>query len=262
MSKTVFVTGSKGLVGSHLLPKLIEYGYEVETDLRYLYTQTYAAVIHLAARTNVHTVFDPDIYGTNIVLAKEVLSTPNRTIFASSCSSRHLTNPYAYSKRYGEHLCQLHGNALALRFFNIYGEGAMRGIVKFLCDQPNNAKITIRGESLIRDYIEVEDVVMEVIKNISPTKEVRVPVFCKGGGCRPVMKPRLIPNVGVIDVGTGVGTSTKSLVDLYMELSGKRFEIQTIPADSSEPRSMISENIVPHVDLKTGLLKLIKNETV
>jgi nucleoside-diphosphate-sugar epimerase len=211
------------------------------------------------------------------VLAKEVLSTPNRTIFASSCSSRHLTNPYAYSKRYGEHLCQIHGNALALRFFNIYGEGAMRGIVKFLCDQPDNSRIIIRGPESVRDYVHVDDVVDYIINCIRPRgrlidlSDLRKYSENTDTPMKEVLEEALKGKqkhidlsqmTGIVDVGTGVGTKTIDLVSLYCNFSGKRFEVDTIPPDSSEPLEMVSENIVPHMDLKTGLLKLINNETV
>jgi len=262
MSKTIFLTGSRGFIGSHLLPKLIEYGYEVETNMRYLDTNKWDCVVHLAATTHTKTEFDPNIYYNNFFLTHKIFNQPSRVVFASSCSARYNTNPYASSKLWSEFLGNKHGNALGLRFFNVFGKNNNKGIVKYLCDQQDGSQITIRGENLIRDYIAVEDVVREVVRNIPPNKEIRVGVHCKGPNCGPVQKPKLVPNVGVIDVGTGVGTSTKSLVDLYMELSGKKFEIQTIPADPSEPKSMISNTIVPHISLKEGLLKLIKNETI
>jgi len=259
----IFVTGNgRGFLAGHLIPKLIEQGHKVEVDIRYLETQKYDVIIHLAATTHTRTEFDPNIYYNNFLLTHKVFNQNCRIIYASSCSARHNTNPYASSKIWSEFLGEKHGNALGLRFFNIYGSGNRKGIVKFLMDQEDGSKITIRGPELVRDYIEVEDVVREIIKNISPNKEIKTGRFCKGPNCGPVMKPQLVPNIGVIDVGTGIGTSTKSLVDLYMELSGKRFEIQTIPADPSEPKSMISNTIVPHISLKEGLLKLIKNETI
>lgn len=237
MSNRLFVTGSQGFLGSHLLPKLIELGYEVVTDMRYLEMERWNCIIHLAATTHTRTEFDPNIYYNNFFLTHKVFNQPGRIIYASSCSARHNTTPYASSKLWSEFLGDKHGNALGLRFFNLYGPGNNKGIVKFLMDQPDGAKVTIRGENLIRDYLEVNDAANYVI-------------YCLENG-----------STGIVDVGTGVGISTIDLVSLYSLLSGKIFEIETIPPDPSEPICMVSDNIVPHVSLGDGLKSLIANET-
>lgn len=266
----VFVTGSRGLVGSHLVPRLIEMQYKVETDLRYLHSRKYEAVIHLAARTNIGVDFDPDIYESNILLTKEVFKCSCRIVAASSCSAAHLTNPYAYSKRYLEHLCSIHPNAVALRFFNVYGCGASRGIIWWLMQQPDGVKISVRGPELVRDYIVVDDVVDEIVKHLElpgiwvdvealksiDPKDALENLF--NTGVLPSLQP-VIETQKIYDVGSGTGWQTMDVVNLYQELSGKRFDISVSEAGSNEPLSMISNRVCGTISLKQGLLKLIKN---
>ncbi len=251
----IFITGATGFIGGHLLTKLQSLGHEVVTDMRYFESEKWSAIIHLAATTHIREDFDHKIFESNIVLSKKIMSTPYRTIFASSCSAAHLTNPYAYTKRYCEWLGEKHGNAVGLRFFNCYGPNNNKGIVKFLCDQPDGAKITIRGENLIRDYIHVNSVVDEICQHLEKKNNIVFSDEISGTTIYEEMKSE------VIDVGTGVGTSTIDLVSLFTKLSGKKFYIETIPAGDNEPQSMISNNEIPNaIDLETGLLKMINND--
>lgn len=236
MSK-IFLLGHKGFVSSHLLPKLQEANYEVVTDLRY-WNDRYDVIINLAAVTHLRTEFDPKLIESNVILPYHLFNRPERIIYASSCSARHNSNPYASSKIWAEFLGEKHGNTLGLRFFNLYGSGNSKGIVWHLMNQPDYARLEIRGSQLIRDYLAVEDAVQYMIE-------------CLKGN-----------DTGVVDVGTGVGTSTKDLVYLYQDLSGKAFDIRFVLPDAGDPQEMVSTNSIPHTDLKTGLLKLINNEVI
>ena len=252
----IFLTGHRGFIGGHLMRNLIEGGHYVDTDLRLLETCKYDCVIHLAGITHIKPDFDPMLYEGNIILSKKVMSTPYRTIYASSCSAAHLTNPYAYSKRYCEWLGEKHGNALGLRLHNVYGNGNNKGIVWYLMQQPDGATITIRGANLIRDYIHVDDVVDLIISKV---KEYTDFPFSNGRISFEVGKDFRKRNVGVIDVGTGNGTSTLDLVKAYMKLSGKRFELNFVEAGENEPPEMISNNPVFATSLPEGLRKTIAN---
>lgn len=232
MSKA-FVLGGEGFIGSYLIPKLQNAGYDVVTDMRY-FDDKYDVIINLAAVTHTRNEFDPKMIESNIILVDKVFKRSERVIQASSCSAAHFTNPYSGTKLWAEYLAQKHGNALCLRFFNCYGSGNNKGIVWFLMNQKDGAKITIRGPELIRDYIAVENIVDHIIYRLEDGK-------------------------GIEDVGSGVGTKTIDLVSMYSRLSGKTFEIETIPPDASEPLSMVSKNIIPHIDLETGLKKVIEN---
>jgi len=228
----IFLTGSEGFIGSHLLPKLLSLGHKVVTDFKYFQSCHFDAIIHLSAVTNISKEFMPQMFEKNIVLTKEIFNKPCRIIYASSCSAEHLTNPYAYTKRYAEYLGSNHPNALGLRFFNVYGPGNNKGIVKFLMDQPDGAEINIRGPELVRDYISVFCVVEEIIKSLTY-------------------------NPGVYDVGTTTGVKTIDVVNTYMNISGKKFAINFSEAEDNEPLEMISSRRVTNIELYDGLKAVI-----
>lgn len=127
-----------------------------------------------------------------------------------------------------------------MRFHNVYGNGGSRGIVWYLLQQPDGARISIRGAELIRDYIHIDDVIDEIIRQIEGK------------------------NTGVIDIGTGVGTQTIDLVNLFRKLSGKKLIVDVTYGLhwEHEPKEMISNNIVPHISLEEGLVKTISNENI
>lgn len=243
MSK-YFITGAGGFIGSHVVKKLTEMGHEIVTDMRHLHTRKFDAVIHLAAKNNIKNEFDADLIESNIVLTREIFKTNCRIVYASSCVAEFPLNPYAYSKLYSEHLAAIHGNAIGLRFHNVYGPGNGKGIVWWLMQQPDGAKVTIRGANQIRDYIFISDVVNEIITYLKVTFEN----FWEGK-----------PLTGVVDIGTGVGTTTLELVQLYRKLSGKNFELEFAPAGANEPEKMVASSQPPNcISLETGLKKLIE----
>lgn len=236
-NKDIFLTGATGLVGRNLRQRLFNEGYDVETNLRYLHTKKWHTVIHLAAVTHTSPNFDPDLIEANYILTKEIFKTPFPIIFASSCSAQYDTNPYAQSKMYAEHLGAIHGNALGLRFHNIYGIGNGKGLIKYLMDAPNKCTLILRGPELIRDYLYVSDAVDQIMSHLQWN-------YFKG----------------ILAIGTGIGTSTLKLTELYMELSGKSFKIDTIPAGAHEPEVMVSVSHCCKTTLREGLLKTINNQ--
>lgn len=234
----ILLTGATGFVGKHLLPKLIEAGHDVDTHLWNIRNKKPDLVIHLAAVTHISLDFDGKLFDTNIVLASEVFSLPCRIIYASSCSAKYLTNPYSYTKRYCEYLGRQHYDAVGLRFHNIYGPNNNKGIVKFLMDQPNGGRINIRGPELVRDYVHVEDVICYIMD---------------------VMNLLFVQN-RIMDVGTGIGTQTMDLVNLYQKVSGKRFDITVSEAGENEPKHMVANSSIKNlISLEDGLLKTINH---
>lgn len=263
----IFLLGHKGFIGSNLLPKLQKLNHEVITDMRY-FNDRYDIIINLAAVTHIRNEFDAKMIESNIILANEVFKRPERILYASSCSAAHFTNPYAGTKLWNEYLGNKHGNALGFRFHNVYGQGNNKGIVWYLMQQPDGAKINIRGPELVRDYIFVENVCDEIIRQMKPIKIIRqmkpikiISRGCRDGRCAPmpgrITNPVFEKNIGVIDVGTGIGTQTMDVVNLFMKISGKRFNISVTEAGANEPEEMVSNNIIPHISLKDGLAKMI-----
>ena len=237
----IFLTGHKGFVGSHLLPRLRKVGYIVETDFRYLHTKRYDYIIHLAAVTHTNPEFDPNLIESNFILTKEIFKIPTRIFYASSCSAYFDTNPYAQSKLYAEYLGMQHGNALGLRFFNIYGPNNNKGIVKYLLSLNDNDQMMLRGPDLIRDYIFIDDIVEWISGQLFMENTIEAFHF-----------------TGVSELGTGIGTSTSSLVDLFMHLSGKRISTFPVTPRNHEPKCLVANHgLVNFITLEDGLRKLI-----
>lgn len=243
--------------------------------MRYLHTRKYDAVIHLASKNNIKNEFDAELIESNIILTKEIFKVNTRIVYASSCVAKYPLNPYAFSKLYAEYLGQIHGNAIGLRFQNVYGPGNNKGIIWWLMQQPDGAKITIRGDQLVRDYIYIDDVVDAIVRLINPSS-IYVNIDALQEMSQSFTPKQLIdmvyerniilgdsfkilPAKGVVDVGTGTGTQTMDVVNLYMKLSGKIFDISLAPAGDNEPLEMISDNAVLHIKLEQGLTKLINN---
>ncbi len=234
----IFVTGASGFIGHHLMRRLVDGGYDVATDLRRFETSAFSHVIHLAARTHINLAFDPQMYESNIVFAKKIMSTTAKLIYASSCSAAHLTNPYAYTKRFAEYLGERHGRAIGMRFFNVYGPENNKGVVKWLTEQPDGSKIIVKGPELIRDYIHVDDVVDVILA---------------------ALQEGTFSEHEVKDIGTGKGTRTIDLVHKFCEISGKSFTIDFGNwGGGNEPHIMVSKNRYGTISLDEGLEKTIQ----
>ena len=271
----IFLLGHKGFIGSHLLTKLQSLGHEVSTDMGY-WNERYEVIINLAAVTHIRNEFDPKMIESNIILMNEVFKRPERIIYASSCSAAHFTNPYAWTKQWAEYLGNKHGNSIGLRLHNVYGPGNNKGIVWFLNNCIDGQSIQVRGPELVRDYIYVDDVVNFILGQLNPMSlyiniEALRNAIPEGIKVDEAIKLALEQNIffgtekyvngekrsGVIDVGTGTGLQTMDVVNLYMRLSGKTFDITCTEAGDNEPKEMVSNNSVPHISLEEGLKKMI-----
>jgi len=254
-----FLTGISGFIAKHLAKRLIEQGHEVYccmgnnhelgwdewvgqiniVDSSELHRNKYDYVIHLAATTSISTAFNPAIYYNNIIFAQKVLSTPYRTIYASSTSVYELNNPYAYSKAFNEHLGGLHGNALGLRLFNVYGHGNNKGIVKRVIDCCLGGEtLTLQGGDQIRDFIYVDDVVDVIIDHLDNP-------------------------LSVMDVGTGIGIKIKDVVAEIadqMRWTGT-FNLNLLPSDYiGEQMESIAHShpMKDYTPLREGIRKTIE----
>lgn len=245
----IFLTGHTGFLGSHLLPRLHELGYSVETNLRYLHSKKWDRIVHLAAVTHIRPEFDPALIEANIILTKEIFKSSARVLYASSCSAAYNSNPYAQTKMYAEHLGRIHGNALGFRFHNVYGPNNNKGIVKYLFDQRNGAKITVRGPDLLRDYVYYSEIIDEILFYIKYDMLATTVLSTN--------TTFISERCGVVDIGTGIATSTMDLVNLYQKLSGKIFDISVSDAGANEPACMVSNRNCCIISLEQGLKKMI-----
>lgn len=211
--QSVFLTGHKGFIGSHLLKRLQTAGYDVYCAQRDEVPiagtpghPEFDYVIHLAATTSISTDFNPDLFHNNITYTEQIFhaSRFSRILYASSTSALELTNPYAYTKKYAEWLGQRHPNSLGLRFFNVYGPGNNKGIIKRAIDcSLTGETLTLTGANLVRDFIYIDDVIDMIMDNLDTQ----------------------MPD-SIIDVGTGKGSSIWEAVCTTRLVFGGVFETE------------------------------------
>jgi nucleoside-diphosphate-sugar epimerase len=221
----ILVTGSKGFVASHLIPKLKDSGHEViGMDIKANYDcEDYGdclelikdidVVIHLAAYIDVQeSIRKPAIYFANNLgglvnmLNGSLGNKVKRFIFASSAAADLPQSPYGATKLCGEIWCDIfqkcYGlSTISLRFFNVYGNGTEKGVIPTWIKAVKEGRgIKVNGGKQIRDFIYVDDIVDAIIHAIA------------------------IKDRGVYEVGTGKGTQLwGDLVPTLERVMGKEF---------------------------------------
>lgn len=229
MKKTIFLTGSKGFIGSHLLVALSDYdvtcgGYNE------LPKEVPDYIIHLAATTTTTDTFLSELYENNIIYAKQIMSVPTRIIYASSTSAAELTNPYAYTKRYIEHLGES-CNSVGLRFFNVYGSQNTKGIIKKALEATES--FDVYGGANVRDFIYIDDVVKAIIDNLDSHKKI-------------------------IDVGTGTGMTVFKAMQIMEDITGKKIHYFIKPPLNTDMKySVASYGIDGCLSFEDGLRKML-----
>lgn len=229
--KTIFLTGHKGFIGSHLLPALSD--YEVILGVyNQIPPMPVDYIIHLAGTTTTSASFIPELFDNNIVYGKKIMDCNARIIYASSTSATELTNTYAYTKRYLEYLA-IGKNATGLRFFNVYGSGNNKGIIKkaIHCAKTGD-KFILQGGYQVRDFIHVSDVVRTIINSLDSTERI-------------------------IEVGTGEGHTINKVLNMVHNIVGN-FEIVKLPYSKTDMEySVAKPGIEGCIGLEEGIRGMI-----
>lgn len=240
MDIRVAVTGAGGFIGSHLVPKLKELGFNVIeisrnngydlNDWESIKNITRCnVIIHLAAKTFVPDSFNNprDFYHSNITLTLNALELARKwgakIVYMSSyfyglpeyipVDENHSVkphNPYAQSKLISEELCKAYSRdfsvpVISFRLFNVYGPGQSGNfLIPEIFDKLKvDRKITLNDPRPKRDYIHVYDVVNFITKAIYYYKE----------------------GFSVFNLGTGSSISVGELVAIFNELFEGKLEI-------------------------------------
>ncbi len=298
----ILVTGGAGFIGSHLVDRLVKEKHEIvvldnlstgsldhirkhidENNITFLYgdirnydiVQEAVAetdcIAHLAGIVSVpYSIQNPaltkqvNVDGTLNLLNAAVNKGTEDFIFASTCATygearsmpiteEHPTqplSPYAHSKVVADEFCEQfyrrHGlNTICLRLFNVYGprqpSGGYAGVISQFWYKLSNAEspIIYGDGSQTRDFVHVDDVV-STISIASRYDNIH----------------------GAFNVGTGVGTTIRSLLGIISKLTengdvNPRFE-ESRPGDIRHSQADVRKldrtfGFKPEIALEPGL---------
>lgn len=268
--KNVLITGHRGFIGSNLMkliPEAIGYdlkdGEDILDDARLdaiIRVLQPEVIVHLAAAVSVEeSRLQPEKYiQTNVIGTQKVLLAAlkhgvKKFVYASSsaCYEPNSTT-YAMSKYVPEIMLDIAKEdiqTVALRFFNVYGEGSnpayARAIDAFI-EGANNGEINIYGDGdQTRDFIHVRD----IARGLKAAVE------------------KDIASGSVIDLGTGVATSINDLAAMIVKIMGKEVKIEHL-LERKEVRDSCAgiwraEELLdfkPLISLEQGLKELINGK--
>lgn len=267
----VVITGVSGFIGSSIYKKLIELNINVVGVSRkkidgYFFSEDYLSLpegdvlIHLGESSDRGWVNSQDesFFENSKTLLNYIDSrTFDKVIYASSsaiysdkkdclkreCDLLNIHDTYSRIKLLAENTLN-HSNNIVLRLSNVYGEGMSKNNVISDIISQLNKKESIKLNSLnpIRDFIYIDDVVRGFIAAINSQ------------------------DGGLYNLGSGVGTSIKSLAKKILEIDNQKgrevISTRTSNFVSSNIRLDITHicNIMawsPEVSLDIGLKKLL-----
>lgn len=235
----ILVTGSSGFIGSALVNKLQNSGYEVTKisskngDITLAKTFSsydlsgYKHVYHLAARTYVPDSWKSpsefnrtNVLGTSNVLdlcqkfnvrmtyvSAYVYGIPDRLPVKES-DPVNPNNPYALSKFLAEKLCEFYANyydldITVIRPFNVYGPGQRSHfLIPAVITQLEHDRIEVQDTKAKRDYIYIDDVVLALCKSMKAPS-----------------------GFNIYNIGSGHSLSVSDVINNILESAGKNLPV-------------------------------------
>ena len=251
----ILITGGHGFIGSHLAERLVRDGHNVfiydnkvnrkvthiaRTEVvsyQDFFFNSWDYIIHLAAKGVVIPGCDVEMIESNIYFAKQALSTPYRTLYASSAAVHWPMTQYSWSKIYNEKLGNMHPNACGFRFQNAYGMRDNGIVGKLIKAAISGELITINGGEQQRDYTYIDDIVNAIIVNLDSKEKI-------------------------IEIGTGEMTRLNDLVDVVERVTGRYInkKYDTFP-EYETPLSVAPTGLDKYTNLETGIRKYYKQLT-
>jgi UDP-glucose 4-epimerase len=242
MSK-ILITGNSGYIGSHLtqilkknngleihgldkndplLPVDKFYKQNIVEDTDWNIDEEYDCAVHLAAEVAVgRSVITPTLYyQTNTIGTLNILKNikTKRLVIASTGAAAGLGSPYGISKRAMEDIvfeyCRNNNIPFTIfRFYNVTGSDGIEptnpdGLFASLIAATRTGKFTIFGDdyntrdgTCVRDYTHVNEICHAVVQGISESTNQ------------------------IENLGHGVGTTVKEMVEMFKEINNCDFEV-------------------------------------
>lgn len=274
----ILITGNSGYIGSHLTkllstrPDLELYGLDrnkpiipvkehLYNDITmpgyFVWTQDFEfdCVIHLAAEVAVgRSVLNPILYyKTNTLGTLRVLQDLKfkRFVHASTGSAGPMNNPYGISKRAAEQIvdqyCQENSIPFTtFRFYNVTGTDGIDptnpdGLMWNLMNAQKTGKFNLFGDdyntedgSAVRDYTHVNEI-------------------CKA------LETAIDKSTNQIEnLGHGVGTTVKQMIDLYKKVNNCDFEVNVCPRREGDLERSVLDNPSPFMQKLYTMEDLLK----
>jgi len=261
----ILITGNSGYIGSHLTQLLNKrndlelYGLDrnppqlpVKEHSRnniampgyFLWQRDFEfdCVIHLAAEVAVgRSVTNPIVYyQTNTIGTLRILQELKykRFIHASTGSAGPMNNPYGISKRASEEIVDQYCKERAIpfttfRFYNVTGSDGIRptnpdGLMWNLMNAQKTGVFNLFGDdyntldgSAVRDYTHVNEI------------------------CRALEQAIDRSTNQIENLGHGVGTSVKQMVDLYKKVNNCEFDVHICPRRAGDLERSVLDNPSP-----------------
>jgi UDP-glucose 4-epimerase len=256
--KRILITGNSGYIGSHLSKMLLRSGFEVHgldikapqvpvhkfyyqdiRDKKFLNFDVYDSVIHLAAEVAVgRSVKDPILYyETNTMGTLNLLRniSAKRFIHGSTGSAAPMNNPYGISKRGAEDIVGQYCNEndipfTIFRFYNVTGSDGIDptnpdGLMWNLMNAMKTGNFNLFGNdyntedgSAIRDYTHVNEICSALVQAIDESTNT------------------------IENLGHGVGTTVKQMIDLFKKTNNCDFEVTICPRREGDLEKSVLDN--------------------
>jgi UDP-glucose 4-epimerase len=271
----ILITGNSGYIGSHLTKILSSknrfeiHGLDKEEPnipvFKYIWkdirdpghwdADEYDCVIHLAAEVSVsRSVGNPILYyETNTIGTLNVLKNirTKRFIHASTGSAGPMNNPYGISKRAAEEIvdqyCRQHNIPFTIfRFYNVTGTDGIDptnpdGLMWNLMNAEKTGAFNLFGDdyntedgSAVRDYTHVNEICTALDSAINrSTNQIE-------------------------NLGHGVGTTVKQMIDLYKKVNDCDFEVRVCPRRAGDLERSVLDNPSPFMQKLYTMEDLLK----
>ena len=272
----ILITGNSGYIGSHLTKLLGKkknlklYGLDksypqvaIDTFLYQNITfnqqwnidEEFDCVIHLAAEVAVgRSVSNPILYyQTNTIGTLNILKNirTKRFVHASTGSAGPMNNPYGISKRGAEQIVEQYCRESNIpytifRFYNVTGTDGINptnpdGLMWNLINAQKTGTFNLFGDdydtedgSAVRDYTHVNEICCSVIEAIDRS------------------------TYQIENLGHGVGTTVKQMIDVYKKVNNCDFEVRICPRREGDLECSVLDNPSPFMQKLYTMEDLLK----